>query len=324
MATLAADGKTDSLRMSFSSAAVPGDGRHAVASRDSADTEGREAELQERLAGLREALEFVLDAREPYLLETQTARDIHALRQAQADPFADVTTPLIAALQSSDPEVREYAAEFLRRFPSPRAVVPLLPLLADESAWVRIETVETLGFLRDSAAVPALLALIHDDEPAVRVNLAEALGTMRDRSPATVRALIAMLEDDEPVVRAFSAEALGDMGDESALPALQARLSDKPVVRVWVLYALARLGRGLDWAGVQRVLRHGDAAARFQAVVVLRLLATERLAPRVAEMIHRALRRETVAELRATMADCIHDMQMPSYVPVSTSDDSEE
>ena len=246
---------------------------------------------------------------EMLLMSSEALLQIEKLRAAENDPQRDVVPLLVESLQSPEEDVREYAAEQLRRYPSPRAVLPLLPLLKDKSPWVRIETTETLGFLRDARAVPALLEAAHDAESAVRVNVAEALGAIRLTNPPVVQTLIVMLTDSEMVVRAFAAESLGDIGDVAAIPALRDRLSDRPLVRIWVYYALARLGDGLDWKGAEQVLKRGGHAVRHQAIAVFRLLATERNAPRIIGIFQSALLRETASGLRETIEDCLRDLE---------------
>lgn len=124
---------------------------------------------------------------EPYLAAT-------ALGQMQSEAAA-VAPGLIAALHSSDGNVRRIAAR-------------------------------SLGKLGKSA-FPALgqAKALEDFDPEARRLVIEAVGGM---GPDAVNPLIAALKDKSPAVRRAAARALGNLGADarSALPALEAAVSD--------------------------------------------------------------------------------------------------
>ena len=124
---------------------------------------------------------------EPYLAAT-------ALGQMQSESAA-VAPGLIAALHSSDGDVRRAAARSLGQ----------------------------LG----KAAFPALgqAKALEDPDPEARRLVIEALAGM---GPEAVNPLIAALKDKSPAVRRATARALGNVGEDAraALPALEAAVSD--------------------------------------------------------------------------------------------------
>jgi HEAT repeat protein len=224
---------------------------------------------------------------------------LHAVR----DPTTDPIGTLLSALTSPDSEVRLNAVRFLREIPSPRAVQPLLPLVADPNDAIRCEVVETLGYLGDRTALPALLYAANDSEELVRVNVAEALGSLAVVSPEVTATLCRLLNDPYFPVRIFAAESLGDLEDSVAYSALKNAQNDIPPVRVWVYFALSRLGESFPLTETLRYLRHGGVWTRTQSAKVLRRVAPPEAALRIRQALEVALRRSNPPAVEECLRD---------------------
>lgn len=90
----------------------------------------------------------------------QAAFALRSLRPANIDAMA-------ALLSSSDPDVRELAAEILGFSGDPAAVRPLIRVLPDPSRFVRAAAASSLGRLGASAAAPLLEAAQDESQPEV-------------------------------------------------------------------------------------------------------------------------------------------------------------
>ena len=170
-------------------------------------------------------------------------------------------------------------------------------LRTDPDAWNRWAAATALGTRGDSAAIPALLSGITDAHPAVRLCVAEALGRLGAGDPRVAPALCCLLVDSDRGVRAATLEALGDVRDPVALPAVRTRLAAErgiPDVRLWVLYALARLGDAPFPVGrvIGYLRRYRTIEARIAAARVLSRAASPETAERIMEALEAAAQRE--------------------------------
>jgi len=233
-----------------------------------------------------------------------TPADLHA---AVRDPSGDPVPLLLQALVEPEPDIRREAVRYLQDIPTPRAIEPLGAILRrDPECDIRWEAAETLGLQGDPAAVPALLAAITDPEPAVRLCVAEALGIVGDSDPRVAPALCCLLVDFDVGVRAFALEAIGDLGDPIATPAVRTRLIGErrhPEVRVWVYYALARLGDGAFplTETIALLRRCRTFAARVSAARALARVATPGTLPRIGRALRAATLRERSGGMREAM-----------------------
>ena len=225
-------------------------------------------------------------------------------------PDQDIVPFLLDAFSSPYFRTRQLSAELLRKYPSPRAVAPLIALLSDTEDDVKSEAAETLGFLQVTEAVPALCHAADSTDSYLRANVAEALGAIGVRTPETAAVLLRLLDDLDPVVRCFAAEALGDLREISAKDALSARINDVWMVRVWVCYALVRLGEPLRWNLVLEALTNPhNSNIRLQAAMVLYWLANEEgLAPRILSTLQEARTNETNSEVRERLEGYLRDL----------------
>jgi HEAT repeat protein len=244
-----------------------------------------------------------------YVEDEITPEDLQE-RIANWSSDQDIVPFLIEALDSLYFRTRHLAAELLRSYPSPRAVPPLIALLNDTEDDVRSEAVETLGFLRATEAVYALCRTADSTDSYLRTNIAEALGAIGVRTPETANVLLRLLNDENEIVRCFAAEALGDLRETSATGKLKSHFSDVVIVRVWVCYALVRIGEDLRWDIVLEALADRlDQNSRLQAVMVLYSLADEgKLAPRILSTLREARDRETIPEIIERLDDYIQNL----------------
>ena len=168
---------------------------------------------------------------------------------------------LTAALEDSNPQVREAAAQALERLEpilhlaqvtaglksadrgdriralfalegvrAPGVFDALLEMLGDRDADVRATAVQVLGNRAEAKALPELAKRLRDDSAAVRMYTAEALGAFRD--PRLVPYLASVLQDGDSGVVEAAVVALGRLGAAEAEPHLLARLRDtRPEVR---------------------------------------------------------------------------------------------
>lgn len=204
------------------------------------------------------------------LIEDFNAKDVNVKAdsvKALVEAGELAVEPLIQALDSKDPEIRENAAITLGKIKDERAIDPLIKLLTDEE-W-EVESAATnalvdigepaveplIGILQDKnedsflqAKAIAVLAGIKDEraiqpmiqalkeKPELQADLGYHLGLMG--KPA-VKPLIQLLDDEDPEVRVRAAEALSRLGDDRAIGPLTDALNDKDeTVRIFAKMGL--------------------------------------------------------------------------------------
>jgi HEAT repeat protein len=163
--------------------------------------------------------------------------------------------PLIQALDSKDPEIRENAAITLGKIKDERAIDPLIKLLTDEEwevesaatnalvgigkpaveplikilqdknedVFLHMKVIAVLAGIKDERAIQPMIQALKE-EPELDADLGYNLGLMGE--PA-VEPLIQVLDDEDPRVRVRAAEALGRIGDKRAIDPLTDALNDK-------------------------------------------------------------------------------------------------
>ena len=147
---------------------------------------------------------------------------------------------LAAALNESDPALRQAAAEALGRRRDTRAVAPLVAALKDKEPAGRSAAAVALGELKDARAIEPLRRALTDGDERVQRLAAEALCKIGD--PKGFNLMLAALKDPNGAVRAGAADALGKLGDRRSVEPLIAALKDDTAyVRGYVAGALGRL-----------------------------------------------------------------------------------
>ncbi|MGK7957573.1 MAG: NACHT domain-containing NTPase, partial [Crocosphaera sp.] len=151
---------------------------------------------------------------------------------------------LIEALSdfdSSDSNVRAYAAEALGKIGSETAVKPLIKALIHSGNDVRRNAAEALGKIGNETAVKALINALSNDIPVVTWIAAEALGKIG--SETAVNPLIEELSDSDSDVRKNAADLLGKIGSETAVnPLIDALIDSDSDVRRYAAEALGKIG----------------------------------------------------------------------------------
>ncbi len=196
--------------------------------------------------------------------------------------------PLLLAIQSSDPELRTFAAEALGKIPSPD-VVELLIIALQGDVRIKIGALEALGRIGDARAIPHIQKLgpqVHAELDTVRCMALAKLGvggtaeleiigrrmaglTAHGRSIA-LDALVALgadawthiatcLDDEDPIVRAQAARLLGSLQGPESLPRLMRVLEDSdPMVRASALEGIAFHGSERAREGLRTIMARVD------------------------------------------------------------------
>jgi len=155
---------------------------------------------------------------------------------------ASAAEPLARALRGGRPELRLQAAIALPLVDPAGTLEPLQRALDDEDAEVRAAAAAALGDLKQEPSRERLAKLsATDPELTVRLEAAAALARLGDRRGTAV--LVPLLDDRDYGL--LAAEHLFRCPDPSAAEALRkvsTRWLAPPLLKVWALGALARLG----------------------------------------------------------------------------------
>jgi len=148
---------------------------------------------------------------------------------------------LVKALRdSTDPQVRQYAAYLLGKAQNPRAIQPLVEALADFDKSVREQATLALSRI-GKAAIEPLAEAMKEPKWETRYRAAEALGKIADEK--VVKPLIQGLKDNRDHVRYMAAKGLKDLGDSDAVEPMVILLKDENrYVRMMAVRALGVLG----------------------------------------------------------------------------------
>ena len=148
---------------------------------------------------------------------------------------------LVKALKdSTDPQVRQYAAYLLGKAQNPRAIQPLIEALADFDKSVRAQATLALSSIGKAAVEPLAVAM---KEPRweTRYRAAEALGRIADEK--AVKPLIQGLKDNREHVRYMAAKGLRGLGDTDVIEPMVILLRDENTyVRIMAARALGVIG----------------------------------------------------------------------------------
>ncbi len=145
-----------------------------------------------------------------------------------------------ALRDSTDPNVRQYAAYLLGTTKNPRAIQPLVEALADFDKAVREQAMLALTAI-GKAAVEPLAAAMKEPKWETRYRAAEALGKIADDK--AVKPLIQGLKDNRDHVRYMAAKGLRVLGDTDALAPMIILLQDENrFVRMMAVRALSAIG----------------------------------------------------------------------------------
>jgi HEAT repeat protein len=143
-------------------------------------------------------------------------------------------------LDSTDPNVRQYAAYLLGQAKNPRAIEPLIRALADFDKSVREQAMLALSSL-GKAAIEPLSEAMKEPKWETRYRAAEALGNIADEK--AIKPLIQGLKDNREHVRYMAAKGLREFGDSDAIDPMIILLKDENnYVRMMVARGLGAIG----------------------------------------------------------------------------------
>jgi HEAT repeat protein len=141
---------------------------------------------------------------------------------------------------STDPQVRQYAAYLLGKAQNPRAIQPLVEAMADLDKSVREQATLALSRI-GKAAIEPLAEAMKEPKWQTRYRAAEALGKIADEK--AVKPLIKGLQDNRDHVRYMAAKGLRDLGDSDAIEPMIILLKDENrYVRMMAVRALGAIG----------------------------------------------------------------------------------
>jgi len=185
--------------------------------------------------------------------------EVDRLSQAQVQQ-------LFAAMETSDPCVREIAVRMIAQQDSARVAPGLIERLTATDPMLRAVAAMGLGLVHPDAAVSALEHALQDAEASVRANTAWALGRIRNGS--AFASLLPAMRDRDETVREAAVGAVGEMDSTRAATQLTEVLlhDDSPRVRRVAAWALGRLRTGEATAALASALTHdSDPAVREMA-----------------------------------------------------------
>ncbi len=125
---------------------------------------------------------------------------------------------LIAALNDSDSDVRQYAALALARIGNPQGVEFLIAALNDSDCDITQQAALALARIGNPQGVEFLIAALNDSDCDITQQAALALAEIGN--PQGVEILIAALSDSDSDVRRNAAETLGKIGNRAILEKL--------------------------------------------------------------------------------------------------------
>ncbi len=178
---------------------------------------------------------------------------------------------LVELLRDEDPELREYAAETLRDFPSESAFEALVVATRDPSEDVRWHATEALGALGVSEATHPLLSVLGDSISHIRYTALRSLAALGVAEAIPVA--VELTRSDEVRDRAEGVIALGTLGIPEGLPAVMRCVSDEDSwIREEAVIALLRIGSAEAIPALEGALDDEDREVRLYAAEVLKRL----------------------------------------------------
>jgi len=148
---------------------------------------------------------------------------------------------IVRALRNStDPQIRQYAAYLLGKAKNPRAIQPLIEALGDFDKAVREQATLALSSI-GKAAIEPLAAAMKEKKWETRYRAVEALGKIADEK--TVKPLVQALKDNRDHVRYMAAKGLRELGNSNAIEPMIILLKDEnKYVRMMAVRALGAIG----------------------------------------------------------------------------------
>jgi HEAT repeat protein len=221
---------------------------------------------------------------------------------ARASAQTDNVAEQITRLQSSDPELRLWAADALAKFGDRRAVEPLIGALHDSDPHVEALAAMGLGRLGDSRAVEPLIAALGDPNEELQIAAGFSLATLHD--PRAIPALLATLRQGER----FTME-LDSFGALAEGPLLAALHDADPVMRSHAVIAIVEMQDAKNDDALIAALHDPDPGVRRSAAWGLTGVPD----PRVPDLLVQALH-DPDAGVRTGVASQIGRDKDPRFV----------
>ncbi|MGD1004304.1 MAG: HEAT repeat domain-containing protein [Methanoregulaceae archaeon] len=148
---------------------------------------------------------------------------------------------IVRALRNStDPQIRQYAAYLLGQAKNPRAIQPLIEALGDFDKAVREQATLALSSI-GKAAIEPLAAAMKEKKWETRYRAVEALGKIADEK--TIKPLVQALKDNRDHVRYMAAKGLRELGNSDAIEPMIILLKDEnKYVRMMAVRVLGAIG----------------------------------------------------------------------------------
>lgn len=148
---------------------------------------------------------------------------------------------IVRALRNStDPQIRQYAAYLLGQAKNPRAIQPLIEALGDFDKAVREQATLALSSI-GKAAIEPLAAAMKEKKWETRYRAVEALGKIADEK--AVKPLVQALKDNRDHVRYMAAKGLRELGNSDAIEPMIILLKDEnKYVRMMAVRVLGAIG----------------------------------------------------------------------------------
>jgi cyclophilin family peptidyl-prolyl cis-trans isomerase/HEAT repeat protein len=122
------------------------------------------------------------------------------------DARVEQPVAILAALNSTDPQVQRLAVRAIGRLERPQFADLIRPLLESPDAGVRMETVNALGQMNATFNVDTLIA--KETDGAVRAIIYETAGRLRESPTGVEGVLVAGLHDTQATARSGAAKGL--------------------------------------------------------------------------------------------------------------------
>ncbi len=178
-----------------------------------------------------------------------TDQQIALLETLARSKDASVVPAMVAKLHHADAAIRTKAVQLLTTKPGPEVSGAIVQTLADKVPAVRKEAAISLGKRKDRTAIPPLLEALKDRE--VRFDAINALALMPDVRAADV--YLEGMASKNNKQRDDCTKAIATL-KKDALPAIEARLSRKPMLAANVVLQLQKIYKNVPEAKASPLL----------------------------------------------------------------------
>ncbi|HUK34764.1 MAG TPA: HEAT repeat domain-containing protein, partial [Vicinamibacterales bacterium] len=215
---------------------------------------------------------------------------------------------LQALARDADPYTRAYAVKGLGALKDRGSVPMMLPLLTTPDTGVQVEAIRALGKIGDAVAAAPLLRIVQasGSAPMIRLEAVTALGGIR--APGVVDAMVDLLGDRDPLIRAAALKSASSMAPDDFILILSGLDPDSDWhVRASLASLLGTLPRQSALPRLNAML--SDTDQRVIAAVLSSLVKLN--APGIGDILLDQLKSEDPV-VRATAATGIGELRLPA------------